>query len=163
MDAGQKTIDRYLVVACFWIALQMGCGPEQKAPVVKKAAVVKPVDESRRFPKAGLVQTRVAEDRVMGKKFLPGGTIATYGKGNSEYELFLVKMTDAQSAAIALLDWKKEMEGAKLIPAFGGYFGKDAGRPVFVFTKGAWLAGVAGLGEKEADEKARPLASQISF
>lgn len=139
-------------------------GPD---PVSKAArptpAPVKPADESRRFPKAGLTATRVVDAHAMGKTFLPGGTIATYGKGAGEYEMFLVKMPDAQSAAIALLDWKKELEAAKLIPAFGGYFGKDTGRSVFVFTKGAWLAGVAGLSEKEADAKARPLASQISF
>ena len=99
----------------------------------------------------------------MGKKFLPGGTIAAYRKSPSQYEMFLVKMPDAQSAAIALLDWKKEMNNAKLIPAFGGYFGNDSGRQVFVFTKGPWIAGVAGLNEKEADAKARPLAGQISF
>lgn len=126
-------------------------------------APLKPADESRRFPKAGLTATRVVDRQLLGKTFLPGGTIATYGKGAAEYEMFLVKMPDAQSAAIALLDWKKELEGAKLVPAFGGYFGKDAGRPLFVFTKGAWLAGVAGLSEKEADAKARLLASQISF
>jgi len=125
------------------------------------AAVVRPADESRRFPKAELTESRVVDNQAMGKSFLPGGTIATYRKG--EYELFLVKMADAQSAAIALLDWKKELTEAKLIPAFGGYFGKDAGRPVFVFTKGAWVAGVAGLKEKDADAKARLLAGQISF
>ncbi len=145
--------------------LMWSCGGPD--PVPKAApptpAPVKPADETRRFPKTGLTATRVVDNHAMGKTFLPGGTIATYGKGAGEYEMFLVKMPDAQSAAIALFDWKKELEGAKLIPAFGGYFGKDAGRSVFVFTKGAWLAGVAGLSEKESDAKARPLASQISF
>ncbi|MFN7933691.1 MAG: hypothetical protein U0R19_10205 [Bryobacteraceae bacterium] len=154
-------IRNIFVVGC--LGLCVSCGPEEKAaaPKAAPAPVVKPADESRRFPKAELTETRVVDDHAMGKAYLPGGTVASYRKG--QYEMFLVKMADAQSAAIALLDWKKELADAKLIPAFGGYFGKDGGRPVFVFTKGAWVAGVAGLSEKEADARARLLASQISF
>lgn len=154
-------IRRSILAGC--VSVCISCGPEQKPAAVAPTTVpvVKPADESRRFPKAELTETRVVDNHAMGKNFLPGGTIGSYRKG--EYELFLVKMADAQSAAIALLDWKKELAEAKLIPAFGGYFGKDAGRPVFVFTKGAWVAGVAGLKEKDADAKARLLASQISF
>ena len=158
-------IRNIFVVGC--LGLAVSCGPEERsaatkaAPAAAQPPAVKPADESRRFPKAELTETRVVDDHAMGKTFLPGGTVATYRKG--QYEMFLVKMADAQSAAIALLDWKKELVDARLIAAFGGYFGKDAGRPVFVFTKGAWVAGVAGLGEKEADAKARLLASQVSF
>ncbi|MBS1828639.1 MAG: hypothetical protein JST93_25260 [Acidobacteria bacterium] len=154
-------IRNIFVIGC--LGLLASCGPEEKsaAPAVKTAPAVKPADESRRFPKAELTETRVVDDHAMGKSFLPGGTVASYRKG--QYEMFLVKMADAQSSAIALLDWKKELADAKLIPAFGGYFGKDGGRPVFVFTKGPWVAGVAGLNEKDADAKARLLASQISF
>jgi hypothetical protein len=32
---------------------------------------------------------------------------------------------------------------------------------VFVFTKGAWIAGVAGLPEREADTEARKLAKAL--
>jgi hypothetical protein len=154
-------LGRLVVAGC--VGACLSCGPEPKSAAVTPAPapVAKPADESKRFPKAELMETRVVDHHAMGKSFLPGGTIASYAKG--EYELFLVKMADAQSAAIALLDWKKELAEAKLIPAFGGYFGKDNGRPVFVFTKGAWVAGVAGLDEKRADAKARLLASQISF
>ena len=36
-----------------------------------------------------------------------------------------------------------------------------AGGPVFVFAKGAWIAGVAGLPEKDADLAARTLAAHL--
>ena len=54
------------------------------------------------------------------------------------------------------------MNDSKLIASFGGYFGQSDGRPVFVFSKGAWIAGIAGLPEKGADAQARLLAAQLT-
>lgn len=103
----------------------------------------------------------MVDRELMGKLFMPGGTIATYKKGKVEYEMFLAKMPSATEAAVTLPDWRKALKDAKLIPSFGGYFGLDGDRPVFVFTKNAWIAGVAGLKEKEADVAARALAGRI--
>ena len=142
--------------------LLLSCAPEPKpaaAPV--KAQPAKPPDESRRFPKPNQVQTEVVAEHLMGKPFLPGGTIARYKKGAAEYEMFLAKLASPTDAAIALLDWKKTLTDPQLIPAFGAYYGKDGGRPVFVFTKGLWVAGIAGLELKDADPPARILAGQI--
>jgi hypothetical protein len=126
-----------------------------------KAEPPKPADESRHFPKANLVNTKVVDKELLGKPFMPGGTLAHYKKGKSEYDMFLAKLPTPLDAAILLPDWNKALAGSKLIPSFGGYFGQDACRPVFVFSKGAWIAGVAGLPEKEADAAARTLAGQI--
>lgn len=98
----------------------------------------------------------------MGKPFMPGGTLAHYKKGAKEYEMFVAKLPSATDAAIILPDWRKALTDAKLVPSFGGYFGQDAGRPIFVFTKGPWIAGVVGLQEKEADQQARLLAAQLN-
>ncbi len=92
---------------------------------------------------------------------MPGGTVGSYKTGKSEYEMFITKLPSPTDAAILLPDWRKALTNAKLIPSFGGYFGTDAGRPIFVFTKGAWIAGVAGLPEQEADQQARILAAQL--
>jgi hypothetical protein len=92
---------------------------------------------------------------------MPGGTLAHYKHGKSEYSMFIVKMPTAQDAAFLLLDWNKALTGSKIIASFGGYFGQDAGSPVFVFAKGAWVAGVAGLPEKDADLAARSLAAHL--
>ena len=137
------------------------CGDAPKPAAAVVATRPKPTDESRRFPKANLVGTAVVEKELMGKPFMPGGTIARYKKGNTEYEMFIARLPDATAAAILLLDWQKALSGAKLNPSFGGYFGLDANRPVFVFPKGVWMAGIAGLPEKEADAQARILASRI--
>lgn len=123
--------------------------------------MVKPADESRRFPLANQVDTRLVDEAIMGKSFMPGGTVARYRKGKTEYEMFLAKMPSAMDAATVLPDWRAALTDAKLVPSFGGYFGTDGGRPVFVFSKGAWIAGVAGLPEKEADLAARDLAGRI--
>ena len=132
---------------------------------VLAAMLATPLDESRRFPMANLVGTKVVDKQLMGKPFMPGGTLASYKKGKVEYNMFLAKLPSPDAAAFLLLDWKKALTSAHLIPSFGGYFGhdgNDAGRPVFVFAKGAWIAGVVGLAEKDADPQARGLAAHLN-
>jgi len=108
-----------------------------------------------RFPQENLVDTKPLPPRP----FLPaGGSIAHYKKG---YDLFVVKCKSPTDAAIVLLNWKKAMTDPKFVASFGGYFGKDGGKPVFIFSKGAWVAGVAGLNEKEADLQGRTLAGRL--
>jgi hypothetical protein len=149
----------------FAVVLLAGCGsntPKSSAPAsAEKPAPPKPSDESSRFPKAGLLGTEVVNDHLLGKSFMPGGTVAHYRKGKSAYDLFVAKLPTPTDAAILLLDWKKILTDAELIASFGGYAGKDAGRPVFVFTKGAWIAGVAGLPQKQADLQGRLLAARL--
>ena len=146
-------------------ALLASCGSDPRPPAsvqVKKAEAPKPLDESRRFPKANLVETKVVDKDLLGKPFMPGGTLASYRKGKTEYEMFVAKLPSALDAAILLPDWSKALAGSKLVPTFGGYFGQDAGRPIFVFAKGPWIAGIVGLPEKEADLSARTLAGQLN-
>ncbi len=140
-----------------------GCASEPKSAPPAKAEAPPPkiFDEYRHFPKTNLLGTEVVQKQLMGKPFMPGGTLARYKKGKTEYEMFLARLPSPEDAAILLLDWKKALGGAKLVPSFGGYSGTDAGRPVFVFPKGKWIAGVAGLPQKEADVQARTLAGQI--
>lgn len=142
------------------------CGSEPKpaasAEPAKKAEAPKPSDESRRFSKTNLLNTQVIEKELLGKSFMPGGTLAHYKKGKLEYDMFAAQLPSPTDAAILLLDWKKALNDAKLIPSFGGYFGDDTGRLVFVFVKGSWIAGTAGLPEKQADAQARVLAAELN-
>ena len=132
--------------------LTISCSSPPSAPPEspKQAEAPRPADESRRFPGADLVDTKIVEKELMGHAFMPGGTLATYKSGKSTYNMFLAKFPSASEAAFHLLDWNKALANSHLVPSFGGYFGEDAGRPVFVFAKGAWIAGVAGLPEKAA-------------
>lgn len=144
--------------------LLCSCGSEPRpSPTepAKKAEAPKPSDESSRFPTANLVETKVVDKELLGKPFMPGGTLARYKKGKTEYEMFVAKLPTPTDAAILLPDWRKALTDSKLVPSYGGYFGQDSGRPVFVFTKGAWIVGIVGLPEKEADMQARVLAAQL--
>jgi hypothetical protein len=155
---------RTLTVAAFVILLSSCDSKPSAAPkseAVKPAGAAKPSDESRRFTKVHLVDTVVVEKQLLGKSFMPGGTLAQYKKGRTEFEMFVAKMSSPTEAALVLPDWKKALTNAKYVPSFGGYYGHDAGRPIFVFTKGAWIAGVAGLSEKDADVEARKLAKAL--
>lgn len=145
------------------IAASAGCGENKQPAEIRKepqATRPQPADESRRFPKTGLVETRVTPV-VFGKEFLPGGTVAAYRTAKREWTTFVIKAASPSDAAIALLNWKKALSDSKLVPSFGGYFGTEGGRPVFVFTKGPWVAGVVGLPEKDADAQARLLAARL--
>jgi hypothetical protein len=149
-------------------ALLVSCGSEPKptvpaeAPKTKAATAPKPADESSRFPKPNLIDTKVVDDHLIAKPFMPGGTIAHYKKGKLEYDMFITKLANPTDAAILLPDWRKALTDAKLIPSFGGYYGTDAGRPIFVFSKGAWIAGIVGLPKKDADAHARVLAAALN-
>jgi hypothetical protein len=152
---------RSLAVAA--LVLLAACGSSSDAPKTmpqeRTAAVPpKPPDESRYLPQPNQVGTEVITNHLLGKSFMPGGTLGHYRSGKQEYEMFVRKLASPLDAAVLLPDWQKELKDSKLIPAFGAYIGDDGGRPVFVFTKGAWIAGIAGLNEKQADQPARSLA-----
>ena len=135
------------------------------AAIALSALPAKSLDESRRFPTANLVDTKLVDKQLLGKPFMPGGTLASYKKGKTAYNMFVAKLPSAAEASFLLLDWKKVLADAHFVPSFGGYFGhdgNDAGRPVFVFSKGAWIAGVVGLPEKDADLQARALAARLN-
>lgn len=144
--------------------LLISCGSQPKPAVSEPAKVEtpKPSDESDRFSTTNLVGAKVIDKELLGKSFMPGGTLAHYKKGKKEYEMFVSKLPTATDAALLLLDWNKALVGSKLVPSFGGYFGEDAGRPVFVFAKGAWIAGIVGLPLKEADLEGRTLAAHLN-
>lgn len=100
-------------------------------------------------------------EHLLGKSFMPGGNVGTYRNGKVEYREFLGKMPDAQAAAFLLLDWKKVLDNPQYLAHMGGYYGTDSGRPVYMFTKGPWVAGVLDLPQEKADALARELAARL--
>ena len=142
------------------LCLLAGCGGELKPVPHVDLTVVQNTPEVR-FPETNLVKTQPVDRELMGKAFMPGGRLATYKKGAVEYRMFAARLGSPMDAAILLPDWRKALTGAKLVPSFGGYFGMDAGTPVFVFAKDRWIAGVAGLPLRQADAEARALAAQL--
>jgi len=152
----------------FWpailVAVLCGCGeaPTRQEPKPEQAlAAPKPVDEGRRFPLADRVSLQLINDHVLGKDYLPGGNVAEYKKKGKSYQQFLVRSTSAEAAALLLFDFKGHLKDAKFLPHMGGYFGMDGAMPVYLFQKGSFLAGFAGLPEKEADALARQFAARL--
>jgi hypothetical protein len=131
-------------------------------PAPAKREAPKPRDERHRFPSANQVDSKVEPDHLLGHEWMRGGNVATYKKGKQEYQLIVVRTGGPEAAAIMLLDFKNHMENPKLIAHFGGYFGRDGGKPAFVFAKGDYFAGVIGLPEQQADMVARDFAARLN-
>jgi hypothetical protein len=105
--------------------------------------------------------TRVVPDHLLGKAALPGGSLGDYDANGKKYQLFIIETASAQDAAILLLDLKVTLTDPAYIAYMGGYFGMDAGAPVYVFAKAKYLAGVVGLPKDAADPIARQLAARL--
>jgi hypothetical protein len=146
--------------------LSVSCSGPSPAPA-KSTAAVKPAghepprDVSTKFPLAGQTRMQLVPDRLLGKDFMPGGNLADYKTAAGQYQMFLLKMADSQTAAFLLLDWKSAMPDAKYLAHMGGYYGTDQGRPVYVFSKGPYVAGLVGLREEKADPEARRFAAKL--
>jgi hypothetical protein len=146
------------------LAVLSACGsppPKESAQNAPAAAPVKPPDESRRFPLADQVSMRLVVDHILGKDFLPGGNVAEYRRKGKTYQQFLVRAKSPEAAALLLFDFKGHLRDAKFLPHMGGYFGMDGTTPVYILQKGAFLAGFAGLAEKDADLLARQFAARL--
>jgi hypothetical protein len=103
----------------------------------------------------------VVERELLGKAFMPGGTLGHYKQGKREYDIFIARAASPTAAANLLVDWRNALKSPKFVAGYGGYLGDDAGSPVFVFTKGDWIAGIRGLNEKDADLPARTVAGRL--
>ena len=142
--------------------LAAGCS---SAPEVKKQDAPPPPAPVKDDTGLLLAQNRVSaglvKDHLFGKPALPGGTLGEYEDQGKKYQLFIIETTSSQNAAILLLDFKATLTDPAYIAYMGGYFGTDAGKPVYVFAKLQYLAGVVGLPEDLADPIARQLAARL--
>lgn len=151
-----------LVLISFSLLLG-GCGSAPRPEASKApAAAPGPLDESRRFPVENRLSIKLVNDKVLGKDFLPGGNVAEYRHKGKTYRQFLVRAKSPEDAAVLLFDFKQVLKGANYLAHMGGYFGFDGDVPVYVFPKGSFLAGFAGLPEKDADLLARQFAARLN-
>jgi hypothetical protein len=155
-----------IAMLCCLALLLVSCGeaekPQPPAKKTWKEAGLRPVDETRFFPSKERLAVEVIPDKLLGHDFLPGGNVATYKRGAKEYRMFVVKMRDANAAAMMLFEYKDKLGAPKFVASFGGYFGDDGGTPAFLFSKNAWVCGVLGLNEADADAVAREFAARVN-
>jgi hypothetical protein len=146
-------------------ALLAGCGASGSSE--KKAAAPPPPppvkDDRVLLVPTHQTSAKLVPDHLLGKMALPGGTIGDYDDGGKKYQLFIIETETAQDAAFLLVDFKPLLTDPAYIAYMGGYFGPDAtdGKPVWVFAKGKYLAGVVGLARDPADTIARELAARL--
>jgi hypothetical protein len=140
--------------------LLAACGSSEK----KTAAPPPPPpvkDDRLMLLPAHQTAARVVPDHLLGKTALPGGTVGDYDDAGKKYQLFIIEADTPQDAAFLLVDFKPLLTDPAYIAYMGGYFGTDAGKPVYVFAKQKYLAGVAGLPRDAADPVARELAARL--
>jgi hypothetical protein len=143
--------------------LLAACG---SAPVPEKKAAVPPPlqvkDHTALLPPDHRTGAQVVPDHVLGIAAMPGGTVGDYADGGTKYQMFIIDTQTAQDAAFLLLDMKGALTDPAYIAYMGGYFGTNAGKPVYVFAKLDYLAGVVGLDREKADPIARGLAARLN-
>jgi hypothetical protein len=118
-------------------------------------------NSSALLPKDDVVAVKVVKKELLGKSFMPGGTLARYQRGKVAYEIFLSELPTPTDAAIVLAHWDEALKNPKVVRSLDAYYGIDAGHPIYVFATGPWIAGITGLSEKEADRQARMLARRL--
>jgi len=142
-----------------------GCGVGSEAPAPEKRAAVKAppksADLSMYFAKEGQVDMELVDNHLLGKDFLPGGNLAQYDKGGKKYQQFLIQTRNGETAALLAFEFKGDLADSKFVPHFGGYFGMDGDRPIFLFPKSKYVAGYVGLSQDDADTEARVFAGRI--
>jgi hypothetical protein len=151
-----------ILVCAIALLTSIGCGSSpEAAPKTDAPPAPRIRDNSSMLPINNRTGTHVVQDHILDIAKLPGGTIGDYKAGGKEFQLFIVDCADNQAAAFLLLDAKAALQNPEYISYMGGYFGTDGKRPLFVFSKLHYLAGVAGLPKDEADPIARVLASKL--
>jgi hypothetical protein len=149
---------RGLALIAMFMSIGCSSAPEKK-PEIPAPRPVK--DDTALLLPLNRTSAKVVPDHLLGKSALPGGTLGDYDVDGLKYQLFIIETDSAQDAAILLLDLKAALKDPAYIAYMGGYFGTDAGGPVYVFAKAKYLAGVAGLSEDRADPIARQLAARL--
>jgi hypothetical protein len=153
-------------VCVLGLAVLGSCGAPGDAPAVAEkkepAPVVRPPDESRRFPRTHQVKIEIVDNHLLGKEFLPGGNLADYENAGKKYQQFLINAANGDEATFLMMDFKDRFRDAKFIGHFGGYFGYDGETPVLLFPRNNYLAGVVGLPQEEADQVARDFAARLN-
>src|SRR6185437_1042417 len=135
--------------------------PPTPAPTAKtEPAPVK--NHTSLFDDAGKINATVVPDHILGMQTLPGGSYAEYDLKGVKYQEFIVDTDSNSQAADELVDMKHEMAkdpAPEYLSHIGGYFGTYQGKPLYVYAKLHYLAGVVGLPEDKADPLAIKLAA----
>lgn len=141
------------------------CGGPAKAPVEEepaKAPAEEIRDQTHRFDKEGLVESKVVPEQLGGKDFMPGGNFAAYERDGKSYQVFFTLRPNDEQATFLSMDYRDALADHEFVPHFGGFYGMDGETPTLVFQKGKYVIVVAGLELEEADQAGRVIAGYLN-
>ena len=146
------------------VALSCGSSPSgQSAASTKPSVPAEPVrDETHRFDKTGLVESKVVTDQLGGKEFMPGGNLAEYERDGVKYQVFFALRRNAEQAMFLAMDYRDTLSDSEFILHFGGFFGMDGETPTLIFSKDKYVIGVTGLEFDDADQAGRLIAAFLN-
>lgn len=146
------------------VASACGTSPSgQSAASSKPAVPAEPVrDETHRFHKTGLVESKVIPNHLAGKEFMPGGNFAEYERDGVQYQVFFAIRRNAEQAMFLAMDYRDTLTDSEFILHFGGFFGMDGETPTLIFPKDKYVIGVTGLEFDAADQAGRLIAAYLN-
>jgi hypothetical protein len=133
--------------------------PEAKTP--KLPDLPNPVAEDVKFPTKGRISIAVIPAKLLGYDFLGGGNLAEYVAGKTRYRLFAIRCRSAAQAGSYIFDIKSQLKDPRFVASYGGYFSDMPEGPLFVFAKGTYIGGIAGLPEAEAIQTGKEFAARL--
>jgi hypothetical protein len=145
----------------------LGCGtttaPEAPSPAAKPKLpdLPNPIAEDVKFPRPNRQSIEVVPEKLLGYAFLGGGNLAAYSTGKKQYKLFTIRCRSAQQAGAYIFDIKSQLKDPRFVASYGGYFSEMPEGPLFVFAKGSYIGGIAGLSETEAIETGKAFAARL--
>ena len=148
------------IAALLLIACSSAPAPEKKAAAPPPPPPVR--DHTSLLLTDHRTSAQVVPDHVLGIAAMPGGSVGDYVDGSRKYQMFIIETKTAQDAAFLMLDMRGALAHPAYIAYMGGYFGTNAGKPVYVFAKLNYLAGIVGLDREKADPIARELAARLN-
>jgi len=166
MAPGRESCMRqlFIVLICGWLA---SCGGNTPVEEVKKPALPdlpRAIAEDVRFPSLNRKSIEVVTAPMLGLTYLGGGNLAQYETGKQKYKLLLIRCRNATQAGSYIFDIKNQLKDPKFVASYGGYFdGATSAGPLFVFAKGSYIGGIAGLSEEEAIQAGKEFAARIPY
>ena len=166
MESGSKSRMKHIWVVPIF-GLMLSCGGSPPAEEVKRPALPdlpRAIAEDVRFPSLNRKSVGVVAPPILGLSYLGGGNVADYEAGKLKYKLLLIRCRNATQAGSYIFDIKNQMKQPKFVASYGGYFdGATSAGPLFVFAKGSYIGGIAGLSEEEAIQAGKEFAARIPY
>ncbi len=161
-----STVPRLKHLLFLLALIAIACGPVPKPEAANPPALPdlpRAIAEDVRFPSPNRKSIAVVQAPLLGLPYLAAGNLAEYVAGPKQYKLLLIHCRTAQQAGSYIFDIKNQMKDPKFVASYGGYFSETSAGPLFVFAKGNYIGGIAGLSEDEAIQTGKEFAARIPY